>query len=105
MPSVGHHTSIPIDWLYWIIDYRNGAELVQIDYNLYHKSQLTFPGYIIPPIVPMSETDLILNFRFRIGRGKHTEVPQLDALILGVGNNVAPIITRIDVGDPIEVSN
>lgn len=53
----------------------------------------------------MPETDLILNFRFRIGRGKHTEVPQLDALILGVGNNVAPIITRIDVGDPIEVSN
>ena len=62
------------------------------------------PGNSLPPVVPLLVAHHHPTLLYGGLAGEPPDVPQLDALVLAVADQVSPVSPRINVGDAIRVS-
>lgn len=87
--------------------YCDTLKLVSTSYLLSQRGiwgERTFSGYFLPAIVPRLVVHGLQRVLGGVGRGKDAYVPQLDALVLAVGYEVAAVAARVDVRDAVHVA-
>ena len=83
VPSVGHHAGVPL---------HPGLAV----HNM--------PGHPLPSIVPPLVRHSMLAVFYCTSAGELPDIPQLDALVLAVGDEVPAISPGVNIGDPINMS-